>query len=499
MTLPRTTSAEWSWRIIDKAQKGRDAAPTSSRLSTKPSTPQAKKLARNKRTADDQQTHGENPPRRKKNKQTAKNTKDRGHQSDSDLQQHDDRAPPTPSAPEPQKKQANQQTLPTDTQSSAGSGGPDTSLGHLLDLRRSLDGWKAELADGLKRYRRARLPNYLTQSQRGEPFKLDQYEALSSDDVVVCIASFWLALYRSSINFTFGTPLYFDVVRENGLETHSDRRLNDSDQFLIPIFIDGDRNVEGEDVDGSVTPGTDSEKQETQKTKSKGKEKGTGKRKGKGKAKNFSKMTVKQRKKENHKQMEEQALKNHIVLVVASKQQTSPSSEPLIHLTYYDSYTGAVAPTIIRRVARNMVRHSRWLDHAPTFDTSENWIAVSQQRGATCGVHTILNTFAYMLGIDVHYASYQPMLHEDDYEEGLRVLKLVLAGRGDGRLVMAFMQVHGLAVPRDYDDWVDGLDELERETDVGGVRVGNVRSEWMSVGVLDNFHVVPRLNVSMGS
>ena len=145
----------------------------------------------------------------------------------------------------------------------------------------------------------------------------------------------------------------------------------------------------------------------------------------------------------------------HFVLAVAEKVNRDNSSimkdfqakETLVRLRFMDSAKGTIDRTTIRRVARNIVRHSGWLgDNWPCFDANqERWTEVLRQSGNRSGEHTVMNAWAYML--DIQLASTRekglgPIL----YKEVRKLLRLALRGQLDSLTIQAFMQHSKYAV-----------------------------------------------------
>ena len=57
---------------------------------------------------------------------------------------------------------------------------------------------------------------------------------------------------------------------------------------------------------------------------------------------------------------------------------------------------------IVRRVARNIVRHCGWIMQGPvTFGEKVLSQIAVQQEGDTCGVHLVLNSWASILKVDL--------------------------------------------------------------------------------------------------
>ena len=124
-----------------------------------------------------------------------------------------------------------------------------------------------------------------------------------------------------------------------------------------------------------------------------------------------------------------------------------------IQLAIYDSSEIEVAMSHRHTLhrARDLIKRAQW--PSPNAETALKYrnsiyYKVPQQRVETntCGLYTILNAWALMLGIPIqHQNLWRPgeSAHEQFVKAGLEVINLALAGFMDSRTIQAFMNVHG--------------------------------------------------------
>lgn len=145
----------------------------------------------------------------------------------------------------------------------------------------------------------------------------------------------------------------------------------------------------------------------------------------------------------------------HFVLAIAEKVNRNDSSiikdfqakETIVRLRFMDSSKGTIDRKIIRRVARNTVRHSGWLgDTWPRFDANvEHWTEVLRQSGNRCGEHAVMNAWAYMLEIQLA-STRERGLGTTSYREIRKMILLALRGQLDSPTIRAWMQHSKYAV-----------------------------------------------------
>lgn len=110
-----------------------------------------------------------------------------------------------------------------------------------------------------------------------------------------------------------------------------------------------------------------------------------------------------------------------------------------------DSVPGTIPDDVICHTAGNTVHYSGLMVEEPTF-MSEDWRPVIGQQGVnTCGLHTIFNAWAYLLGIELQATA---TLTPEFYERALAFANLCLMGSVDVTGVKAFSHRFGLATEK---------------------------------------------------
>ena len=162
----------------------------------------------------------------------------------------------------------------------------------------------------------------------------------------------------------------------------------------------------------------------------------------------------------------------HTLFAIA--QRTGEPSQ--VDLLFFDSLPRLNQRSVYRRAVRDIVRNTgfggpEW----PTF-RREIWIhtPVQSRHQSSCGIHTVLNAWAAMLGFRTS-PTMDYRRHNDFYEEALNLLQLSLQGLADTRTIIAFLQHSGFCLPRSLHSWLG-------EIRAGGwaSRVDGVQSFWMS-------------------
>lgn len=113
-------------------------------------------------------------------------------------------------------------------------------------------------------------------------------------------------------------------------------------------------------------------------------------------------------------------------------------------MIYFDSCPESCSQGSIRLAAKNIVRNSGWWKS----QTPESWKktawtktwAPSREQGSgfICGVHVILNAWAYMLGITL--TDHKVHLGRHFYERALEVINLAMEGRMNSLTLRTFLQ-----------------------------------------------------------
>ena len=144
---------------------------------------------------------------------------------------------------------------------------------------------------------------------------------------------------------------------------------------------------------------------------------------------------------------------NHIVLFVATR-----LPKKFVHVEYADSFEKHQTHGKSQETVRTFLSRVGWA-HKGFRSEKETDLTVRQQPygSNTCGIHTIFNAWARLLGIRVSEINDRGRLSLADYRRALEVINLALSGRMDYRCIMAFMQSYGLAVPQDWQQWNDQI------------------------------------------
>ena len=133
----------------------------------------------------------------------------------------------------------------------------------------------------------------------------------------------------------------------------------------------------------------------------------------------------------------------HYIVVIAER---TPGSAK-VKLSYMNSmlsYCKAYGEVNeVRGLARTIVCNSGWMAGQKPQWLEEDWTPAALQGGSsTCGFHTILNTWAYMLGIKINVNA---RLTHADYNSARNLINLALQGCVSSLEIEAWMQVHRYA------------------------------------------------------
>ena len=277
---------------------------------------------------------------------------------------------------------------------------------------------------------------------------------MHSIDVILAIGAVWLGLMEANIDFAYANSDLFSSA-------HSMRRVGmhavkGPNHFLMPLlFNEESRTLSPEAEEDTVEPlkpvfsafqrGQQERHQEHLASAEKARKKGSG------------------NKIRSPTPLEDQKVQNkghkgdigHFVLAIVEKISTDPannvkgalSSRAPVRLKIMDSADGVVDKGLIRRVARNTVRHAGWLgDIWPRFDESEEyWSDVLEQSGNKSGEHTVLNAWAYMLNIPLATTRKRKLGHVS-YKEVRKMINLAFKGQLDSLTIRAWMQHSKYAV-----------------------------------------------------
>ena len=147
----------------------------------------------------------------------------------------------------------------------------------------------------------------------------------------------------------------------------------------------------------------------------------------------------------------------HLMLAVAHPRD-KPESK--VQVECYDSLKKHVKQSDIVKRVRKLIEISNWAkvddqDVEPTYASNKYLNTPQQKHGSnTCGLYTVLNAWAIMLGIPLHTGSQRRVKTDHDLfmEEGLTMINLALAGHMNSRTIQAFINVHGISTAQDPDN-----------------------------------------------
>lgn len=267
---------------------------------------------------------------------------------------------------------------------------------------------------------------------------------LSFNDVVLAIASIWRGCAAKSTWFAFSNDELFDKARYRRIE--DTRCVQPEQPFIIPLLLNFDTAI--------LDPETQSNKEPSPPVSLATEWNMLGRLNNFRFPQNFDPAEF-----DKAGEGLKITLIDHIILVIA---QLSDSKD--VQLTFFDSCEGRQDKDVIRRAARNVVRNSAWLlDTWPNF-TEETWEYPPQTMDTTCALHTILNAWAFMLGIRLN-ADRSKAFKRDFHQQALMLVNLALGGRLDGWTIRAFFQCYGYAQPEAHATVViqDILQDVENQ------------------------------------
>ena len=277
---------------------------------------------------------------------------------------------------------------------------------------------------------------------------------MHSIDVILAIGAVWLGLMEAKVDFAYADSDLFSFARS--MRMVGMHAVKGTNQFLMPLFFneeslalspepEEDTAEPLEPVFSAFQRGEQQRHQEHLATAEKARKKGPD-------SKSRSPTSLEDQKSQNI------GLKggiSHFMLAIAEKVCTDPvntvrgakAKNDLVRLRFMDSDDGAVDKGLIRRAARNTVRHSGWLgDIWPRFDESEEyWVDVLVQSGNKSGEHTVLNAWAYMLDIPLA-TTRERGLGYSFYEKVREMIVLALRGQLDSLTIRAWLQHSKYAV-----------------------------------------------------
>ena len=273
-------------------------------------------------------------------------------------------------------------------------------------------------------------------------------DEMNNIDVILAIGAVWLGLEEAKADFAYANSDLFSFahsMRMIGMHT-----VNGPNQFLIPLLFDEKLQA--------LSPESEEDTAEPLKPVFSEFQRGEGEEhKQDGAVGEKMKPRNLRERKRPLPSPKDQGVKNkihrgrigHFMLAIAEKVnmdgadavKDAVAKKALVRLRFMNSANGLVDQGLIRRVARNIVRNSGWLDDIwPRFDVSEEeWVNVLPQSSNRSAEHTVLNAWAYMLGIPLA-PTRKRKLGATTYLEVRKMVNLALRGRLDSLTIQAWMQ-----------------------------------------------------------
>lgn len=274
-------------------------------------------------------------------------------------------------------------------------------------------------------------------------------------DVILAIGALWLGLIHDNVDFAYANSDVFSIARS--MRMVGMRAVKGSNHFLMPLLFNDELQAlspeSEEDIAEPLEPvfsafqqGEAEKNQEQIAAAEEAKQKDPG---------NKNKLSLPLKDQEIQNQNYKGGI-GHFMLAIAEKIDRSPrdiveestlTKKTIVRLRFMDSSVGHTEKEMIRRVARNIVRHSGWLDDIwPYFDANEEyWPEVIEQSKNRCGEHTVLNAWAYMLGI-TPAATRERSLGYSSYNDIRKMISLALRGQLDSLTIRAWMRHSKYAV-----------------------------------------------------
>lgn len=244
--------------------------------------------------------------------------------------------------------------------------------------------------------------------------------SMDSTDADVCcaIASLAMAL-QGDTSFAFGTPALYSMSRYNA--EHGMAPMFSQGSFIIPVLFNKEMRPVQSDSEDPPRPF---------------------KRRKAGCPEDVAKKPGNHAAKELPTGMGKENWAGgvgHFVLAVAERLKAAK-----VKILFMNSGPEYVTRDEIRRTARAIICHSGWMTEQPIFSgESDNWCdVIHQQEGNTCGVHTILNAWAYMLKVNLGKTA---PLTAKFYETARVFINLCLTGCINVATIKAFFHQFHLA------------------------------------------------------
>ena len=344
--------------------------------------------------------------------------------------------------------------IPTTTRDEPLSSAP-TTWGQQLQER--LRYWREERERALREEKAAQASNTQDKAPsrppRDAPYQIKQMDNLDDLEVVQGIASVWRPLIDWGTNFAFGNSELFQTRRMEKSFMEVDCVLPQH-PFVIPLILNrlvldppGERlrNVKRRPFKKSAEElNGEKEMDELKRKKSQAEHEKDLERQAIAAVKNLTKKP-KERPQGRHAPYVGGV--GHFVLAAAER---VPGTTDGVRLTFWDSAPGNANRDVIRACVRNIVRYSGWMppDVWPRFIASEErWPESPRQIRNTCGIHVILNAWAYMLNIPVNP---RITMGSRFYHAALEIINLSLRGLMDAPTIRAFLHANSYAAPQDF-------------------------------------------------
>ncbi|KAL9102696.1 MAG: hypothetical protein Q9163_002187 [Psora crenata] len=306
------------------------------------------------------------------------------------------------------------------------------------------------------------------------PHVLEDLGNLSDNDVVLAIASVWRGLRDQGIHFAFADSVTFQVCKTQMMVNLT--CVGSPQNLIIPLYLGKEDEAVEEEDNVEPEPAINSNTfQEAEREKHRRSIEAANKLEGPTPSQP-PRLPDANSVPQESKRVNWKGAIGHHVLVIASRQQETGH----VHMYFLDSLVTHRSKGEIRRAARNIVRNSDWLGGTwPTFGR-ELWHDVSQQHPAynACGMHTVLNAWAYMLNIKLRPGiSMNPLDHDEYfYWVARRIINLAMQGYMDGATIRAFMQHQGFSRRQTLAEYLQteaAASELQRRRDRARTRVMN--------------------------
>lgn len=317
--------------------------------------------------------------------------------------------------------------------------------------------WRQQLQERLEFWRDERE----RAEEQDDPHQISSYNALQDTDVVSAIASVWRPLIDWGTSYAFASAFHLQTARlysGSGVAF-----LPPPNAFVIPlIFNELIPATPPEAREYSMPPpakepAEDPEAAKRREESSRHVAKVNETRKDPNaqtqapKAKNKTAEEVKAAE-ERKREFSTKNTIGHFVLAVAERVASSVDG---VRLRFWDSAPGAIDEGSIRGTARQIVRNSAWMPPNvwPKFVEDEEWVDSPRQIASSCGLHVILNAWAYMLNIPLNR---RVDLNLQFYDDACEIINLALRGLMDATTIRAFLHAYGYAARR-------GFEEVERQ------------------------------------